>query len=217
MDQYIDTHVQDDIVGVQVLLSLAGWKHSRTALREELLDCHRERLSLIYKQILKIETSLRQDYMSALYELSLIPPALATFSSNGRSDNTRLRIDVGSSHRPNTQFDEKIMENVLFGFGEQAGGVLCTVEAGLTLIEEGPKQGGVEEKTGSSKQRVSPPRYSIPGTPEAISRASSMADDTSRMLVTKVLLKPKVLLESIDKYYDGQNSSPMYVTSWLPL
>lgn len=213
MDQYIESHVQDDILGVQIMLSIAGWPWSRSLLRDDLLKSYRERVSLIYRQILKIETSIRQDYMSAMYEMSVVPPAHDI--SNGRLDKSRLHIDVGPLRRAGSQFNVHTMENVLAGFGEQSGGVLCTVEVGLKLVEEESQQGGVLEKGRSThhKSRSSSSRHSIIGAPEAISRANSAGDDPSRKLVERVLLKPKVLLESIDKYYDGQAVASMYVNS----
>lgn len=86
-------------------------------------------------------------------------------------------------------YDPAEMDNVYSGYGEEKSRVLCTVEFGLAVVKKrnpnstlslsGGKDGAVEEERRRSR------------------RDEWMEEKRKELLETTMLLKPKVLLESV--------------------
>lgn len=113
-------------------------------------------------------------------------------------------------------FDEGKMENVYAGHGSETGGVLCTVEFGLICVrrvakEEGEGESGVNELNGhlasmslnGSDTQVNGHGHSHANhngmTNGHAKKSSTSGSGTQATLARNLLLKPKVLLRSVEE------------------
>jgi hypothetical protein len=162
------------INGILAILALAGCTDERGVHSEPLLARFGEKLSHIAEQTETLARVLREGVSSAWFEVVTERPAatpLATSKGHGR--------DIWPASQA---FDPKTMENMYAGYGSEECGVLCTVAFGLSVIRR-RKEGRV----GKDQQ----PSYLDMKGEEGTTR--SRAD----LLESTLLVKPKVLLESV--------------------
>ncbi|KAI0635572.1 hypothetical protein C8Q77DRAFT_578268 [Trametes polyzona] len=106
---------------------------------------------------------------------------------------------------PAAEFNWETMDNVYAGYGNERCRVLCTVELGLAFRRKLPQEEQREEdsvdgdgvplsRPTSSASQVVP---SVAGDGGRISRAPSGDPDSAARIERTLLLKPKVLLESV--------------------
>ncbi|KAI0760952.1 hypothetical protein BD413DRAFT_607303 [Trametes elegans] len=123
----------------------------------------------------------------------------------GQDEDEELKIE-----RQERWFDWEAMENVYAGYGNERCRVLCTVELGLAFKQRLPDEERKEESVDGDGMPTSPPRptssasKAVPGGPADGASANGDADAMSERqdeagarMQRKLLLKPKVLLESV--------------------
>jgi len=112
---------------------------------------------------------------SAWFEIAIESPSVTPVA---RSSKGRPR-DVWPSCRA---FDAAVMENMYAGYGNEACGVLCTIAFGLSVVKR-RKGGEVEEDR-------QPSFLNMKGGGDATRSRAELLEST-------LLVKPKVLLESV--------------------
>ena len=170
----------DHISGILAILALAGCADERGVQNEPLRARFGERLSHITERTETLARILREGVSSAWFSVvverpSVTPLARGKGPSRGQGSIRSMRSQA---------FDAATMENVYAGYGSEECGVLCTVAFGLSVVkrrEEG--EAGRDQQPGylDSKGEQGPTR--------------SKAD----VLETTLLVKPKVLLESVEE------------------
>ncbi|KAH9058417.1 hypothetical protein EDB87DRAFT_1626649 [Lactarius vividus] len=121
-----------------------------------------------HREPLPLARILREGVSSAWFEIVVESPSVAP---------------VGSRQGPCRAFDSAVMENMYAGYGNEACGVLCTVAFGLSVVKR-RKGGEVEEER--------QPSYLDMKGGEAVATRSR-----AELLESTLLVKPKVLLESV--------------------
>ncbi|KAF8486129.1 hypothetical protein DFH94DRAFT_170169 [Russula ochroleuca] len=168
------TRTGDHISGILAILSLAGCTDEHAVHIEPLHARFGEKLSRIAEQTEALARMLGEGVSSAWFEVvverpSVTPPA----RSKGRAPDVWLGGQA---------FDPATMENMYAGYGSEVCGVLCTVAFGLSVVKR--------RKEGEAG-REQPPSYL-----DMKSEAGTTRSKTD-LLESTLLLKPKVLLESV--------------------
>jgi len=134
-----------------------------------------EKLSHITERTDALARILREGVSSAWFEVVVERPSVTPLA---RSKGRGQVIWSGSR-----AFDPATMENMYAGYGSEECGVLCTVAFGLSVVKR--RKGG---EAGRDQQQ--PAHLDMKGEQGA---TRSKAD----LLETTLLVKPKVLLESV--------------------
>jgi hypothetical protein len=162
------------ISGIVAILSLAGCTDERGTHREPLRARFGEAVSHITERTEALARILREGVSSAWFEIAVESPSVTPIArSKGRPR------DVWPSCRA---FDSAVMENMYAGYGNEKCGVLCTVAFGLSVVKR-RKGGEVEEDR-------QPSYLDMKGGAAATRSRAELLDST-------LLVKPKVLLESV--------------------
>ena len=168
------TRTGSHINGILAILALAGCTDERGTHREPLRARFGEAVSHIAERTDALARILREGVSSAWFEISVESPSVTPVArGKGRSR------EVWPSCRA---FDPAVMENMYAGFGNEKCGVLCTVAFGLSVVKR-RQGGGVEEDQ----------------QPSYLDMKGGAAATRSRaeLLESTLLVKPKVLLESV--------------------
>jgi len=134
-----------------------------------------EAISHITERTEALARVLREGVSSAWFEVVFERPSV---TPRARSKASARDVWPGSQ-----AFDPATMENMYAGFGSEECGVLCTVAFGLSVVKRRKEEG----EAGKDRQ---PSYLDKKGEAEA---SRSKAD----MLEGTLLVKPKVLLESV--------------------
>ncbi|KAH9928255.1 uncharacterized protein B0H18DRAFT_906836 [Fomitopsis serialis] len=154
--------------GLLAVLALSGCTDSRGVHRDPLRSRFGAGLARICERAEHIAGAVREGVMSSVFEVSWV-----NAGNVGRRDER--------------WFDWATMENVYAGHGSERSKVLCTVEFGLACVRHGswPDGDGAASKTsGTTSGSVNGNGVAANGGAEGL-------------LARSVLLKPKVLLESV--------------------
>ncbi len=163
------------ISGILAILSLAGCTDERGTHREPLRARFGEAVSHIAERTEALARIFREGVSSAWFEIVVESPSVTPVA--------RGKGRVGGVWPSCRAFDPALMENMYAGYGNEACGVLCTVAFGLSVVKR-RKGGEVEEDR-------QPSFLDMKGG-EAIATRSR-----AELLESKLLVKPKVLLESV--------------------
>jgi len=162
------------INGILAILALAGCADERGVHSEPLRARFGEKLSHIAEQTELLARILREGVSSAWFEVLVERPAatpLATSKGHGR--------DIWPASQA---FDPTTMENMYAGYGSEKCGVLCTVALGLSVVKR--------RKEGEVGRDQEPSYLDMKGKQEATRSRTDLLEST-------LLVKPKVLLESV--------------------
>jgi hypothetical protein len=162
------------ISGILAILSLAGCTDERGVHNEPLRARFGEAISHIAERTEALARVLREGVSSAWFEVVVERPSVTP-----RARSKAGARDVWPSGQT---FDPATMENMYAGFGSEECGVLCTVAFGLSVVKR--------RKEGEAGRDRQPSYLDKKGEAEA---SRSKAD----MLESTLLVKPKVLLESV--------------------
>ena len=162
------------ISGILAILALAGCTDERGVHNEPLWARFGEKLSHISERTEALARILREGVSSAWFEVVVERPSIAPLArSEGRGQG------IWSSSQA---FDPATMENMYAGYGSEECGVLCTVAFGLSVMKR--------RKEGEAGRDQQLAYLDVKGEQGA---TRSKAD----LLETTLLVKPKVLLESV--------------------
>ncbi|KAH9838294.1 uncharacterized protein C8Q71DRAFT_521637 [Rhodofomes roseus] len=155
--------------GLLAILALSGCTDSRGVHRDPLRSRFGAALARISERAEIIARAVREGVMSNVFEVTWVNPG-----------------NVGRKDKDERWFDWAAMENVYAGHGSERSKVLCTVEFGLVCIRHGswPEANGGPKPNGSASTGVNGNGVAANGGPEG-------------PLTRSVLLKPRVLLESV--------------------
>ncbi|TFY64131.1 hypothetical protein EVJ58_g2830 [Rhodofomes roseus] len=155
--------------GLLAILALSGCTDSRGVHRDPLRSRFGAALARISERAEIIARAVREGVMSSVFEVTWVNPG-----------------NVGRKDKDERWFDWAAMENVYAGHGSERSKVLCTVEFGLVCIRHGswPEANGGPKPNGSASTGVNGNGVAANGGPEG-------------PLTRSVLLKPRVLLESV--------------------
>jgi hypothetical protein len=162
------------INGILAILALAGCTDERGVHSEPLRARFGEKLSHIAEQTEVLARILREGVSSAWFEVVVERPAatpLATSKGHGR--------DIWPASEA---FDPTTMENMYAGYGSEKCGVLCTVALGLSVVKR--------RKEGEVGRDQEPSYLDMKGKQDATRSRTDLLEST-------LLVKPKVLLESV--------------------
>ena len=162
------------INGILAILSLAGCTDERGTHREPLRARFGEAVSHIAERTEALARILREGVSSAWFEIVAESPSVTPVARRkGRAG------DVWPSCRA---FDSAVMENMYAGYGNEKCGVLCTVAFGLSVVKR--------RKGGEAEEDQQPSYLDMKGG--AVTTRSR-----AELLESTLLVKPKVLLESV--------------------
>jgi len=162
------------INGILAILALAGCTDERGTHREPLRARFGEAVSHIAERTEALALILREGVSSAWFQVVVESPSMTPVAhGKGRAG------DVWPSCRA---FDPAVMENMYAGYGSEQCGVLCTVAFGLFVVKR--------SKGGEADETRQPSYLDMKG--EADAKRSR-----AELLESKLLVKPKVLLESV--------------------
>jgi len=157
--------------GVRGILSLIGGDASAHKVDEEFGESTRR----IQEQALHIARVVKEGVMSGWFELVRVPGAVVPPAAEGSPLRHRRSSSGGKLGRVKAvRYDEEGMENVFRGFGREDGGVMCTVEFGLVCVTRRKEEVGDDAGVGG-------------------------AQEGWEVLERRMLMKPKVLLESVEE------------------
>ena len=162
------------ISGILAILALAGCTDERGVHTEPLRTRFGEKLSHITERTEALARILREGVSSAWFEVVVERPSVTPLArGKGRGQC------IWSSSQA---FDAATMENMYAGYGSEECGVLCTVAFGLSFVKR--------RKEGEAGRDQQSAYLDMKGEQGA---TRSKAD----VLETTLLVKPKVLLESV--------------------
>ena len=162
------------ISGILAILALAGCGDERGVHNEPLRARFGEKLSHIAERTEGLARILREGVSSAWFEVVVERPSVTPLArSKGRGQG------IWSSSQA---FNPTTMENMYAGYGSEECGVLCTVAFGLSVVKR--------RKEGEAGRAQQPVCLDMKGEQGA---TRSKGD----LLETTLLVKPKVLLESV--------------------
>ncbi|KAI0264443.1 hypothetical protein BC834DRAFT_844086 [Gloeopeniophorella convolvens] len=166
------------IRGILAILALAGCTDERGVHREPLRTRFGDAITHIAERAEGLARALREGVSSAWFEVVVESPAVAT--PVGRGKGRALWAGCQS-------FDPAVMENMYAGYGSEDCGVLCTVAVGLAMVRRRREE---DVLAGDWQSHLQPAHLDIKGE----AGAARGRDD---LLESTLLLKPKVLLESV--------------------
>ncbi|KAH9972836.1 hypothetical protein BGW80DRAFT_1252545 [Lactifluus volemus] len=159
--------------GILAILALAGCTDERGVHREPLRARFGDALSHIAERTEALARVLREGVSSAWFEVVVERPCTTPAAPRGKGSAQ----DVWPSCRT---FNPTVMENMYAGYGSEDCGVLCTVAFGLSVVKR-RKEGEDSEDS-----------HHLDMKGEA-----GAARSRAEVLETTLLVKPKVLLESV--------------------
>lgn len=162
------------ISGILAILCLAGCTDEHGVHSEPLRARFGEKLSHIADLTETLARMLREGVSSAWFEVAVERPSVTPPS---RSRGRAPAVWFGDQ-----AFDPATMENMYAGYGNEECGVLCTVAFGLSVVKR--------RKEGEDGREQRAPYLDMKGETGA---TRSKAD----LLESTLLVKPKVLLESV--------------------
>ncbi|KAH9960812.1 hypothetical protein BC827DRAFT_1155571 [Russula dissimulans] len=166
------TRTVGHLSGILAILSLGGCTDERGVHSEPLRARFGEAVSHITERTEALARTLREGVSSAWFEVVVERPSVTPSApSKGH--------DVWPGSQP---FDPCTMENMYAGYGSEECGVLCTVAIGLSMVKR--------RKEGEAGKDRQPSYLDMKGEAGA---AQTRAD----LLESTLLVKPKVLLESV--------------------
>jgi hypothetical protein len=168
------TRTAGHVSGILAILTLAGCTDERGVHREPLRARFGDSLSHIAERTEALARILRESVSSAWFEVVVERPSTAPASRSKGSAQ-----DIWPSCR---NFDPAVMENMYAGYGSEECGVLCTVAFGLYVVRR--------RKDGETGEDWQPSHLDMKGEAGA-------ARSRAEMLESTLLVKPKVLLESV--------------------
>ncbi|GJE99908.1 hypothetical protein PsYK624_161830 [Phanerochaete sordida] len=195
---FLAAYAEDNLRGILAILVLAGCSDYNGLHREPLRKRFGGALARIGERAHALATSMREGVMSAAFEVVLVPPSMA--SAGGAppaSKRGALFVDTtgGALFEPGAMDDAFAAEH---DPGEEHARVLCTVEIGLACVR---KIEGVEENGGSLSPASPAPQIARAPSNDlnVLSRVSSTSSsaDASKLLDRNLLVKPKVMLDSV--------------------
>ena len=161
------------VSGILAILTLAGCTDERGVHREPLRARFGDALSHIAERTEALARILREGVSSAWFEVAVERPSVSP-ASRGKG-----KADVWQSCRT---FDPTVMENMYAGYGSEECGVLCTVAFGLSMVKR--------RKEGEAGGDWQPSHLDMKDEAGA-------ARSRAEVLESTLLVKPKVLLESV--------------------
>lgn len=167
------TRTGGHISGLLAILALAGCTDDRGVHNEPLRARFGEKLSHIGERTDALARILREGVSSAWFDVVVERPSVTPVArSKGREGIW-----------PSSQaFDPTTMENMYAGYGSEECGVLCTVAFGLSVVKR--------RKEGEAGRGQQPAYLDMKGDQGA-------TRSKANLLETTLLVKPKVLLESV--------------------
>ncbi|KAI0925855.1 hypothetical protein AcW1_008174 [Taiwanofungus camphoratus] len=178
------TLTETNLRGLLAILALSGCTDSRGVHREPLRTRFGGALSRIGECAERIAGVIKEGVMSGVFEITWIGA-----KGSGASKKEKDRW-----------FDWATMENVYAGHGSERCKVLCTVEFGLVCVRRVGWTGGsidgvdAEEHPTSVELRA---KVNGHGAPSINGGSTVNGTRSEGMLTRNLLLKPKVLLESV--------------------
>lgn len=191
---FLNVYAEDSLRGILAILVLAGCSDYNGLHREPLRKRFGASISRICDRAFKLATAIREGVMSASFEVVIVQPSMS--SASGVAPATKkgtLFVDVNGG----TPFDDAAMEDAFAGsLPQEEGRVLCTVELGLACARK--IEGTDDSAAASPAPQVA--RAASSGS-NAISRADSTSsvDGAVKVLDRNLLVKPKVMLDSVTK------------------
>ncbi|CCL98779.1 uncharacterized protein FIBRA_00784 [Fibroporia radiculosa] len=173
---------ETNLRGLLAILALSGCTDSRGVHRDPLRTRYGGAIARIGERVERIVGVIKEGVMSGVFEVTWVA-GKGVASNASRKDKERDRW-----------FDWASMENIYAGHGSEQSKVLCTVELGLACVRRVGWAGGSAEQDQSADARGK-----VNGHGGAGLNGNGAANGASSegTLNRSVLLKPKVLLESI--------------------
>ncbi|EMD34021.1 hypothetical protein CERSUDRAFT_117535 [Gelatoporia subvermispora B] len=172
----LDTNIR----GLLAILALSGCTDSRGTHREPLRARFGAALVRIGQSAERIASAMKEGVMSTVFQVTWIPPR-----GTKRKEKEK---------EPERWFDWATMENIYAGHASERSRVLCTVELGLTCTRRtGPTAGDSD----STSQENGSLNGSVNGYGTNGSTGLNYERMSEPVLTRNLLLKPKVLLESV--------------------
>jgi hypothetical protein len=159
--------------GILGILALAGCTDERGVHREPLRARFGDALSHIAERTEALARILREGVSSAWFEVVVERPCTTPAAPRGKGSAQ----DVWPSCRT---FNPAVMENMYAGYGSEDCGVLCTVAFGLSVVKRRK-----EVENGEDSHHLD------------MKGETGAARSRAEVLETTLLVKPKVLLESV--------------------
>lgn len=188
---FLAAYTEDNLRGILAILVLAGCSDYNGLHREPLRKRFGAALTRIGERAHRLAIAMREGVMSAAFEVVVVPPSMASASGVApTSKRGALFVDTAGGGAP---FDEDTMDDAFAGSPtpDEQGRVLCTVEIGLACVRK-------IENADQPRSPASPPPQ---GPPTPISRTNSVSSnaDAPNVLDRNLLVKPKVMLDSVTK------------------
>jgi hypothetical protein len=162
------------ISGILAILSLAGCTDEHAVHSEPLRARFGEKLSHIAERTEALAHMLREGVSSAWFEVVVERPSVTPpVRSKGRAPDVWLGGQA---------FDPATMDNMYAGYGSEECGVLCTVAFGLSVVKR--------RKEGEAGREQRPSYLDMKSEAGATRSKPDLLEST-------LLVKPKVLLESV--------------------
>ncbi|KZT73034.1 hypothetical protein DAEQUDRAFT_762397 [Daedalea quercina L-15889] len=163
---------ETNLRGLLAILALSGCTDNRGVHRDPLRVRFGAALTRIGDRAEHIAAAVREGVLSSVFEVSWVNPG-----------------SIARKDKDERWFDWATMENVYAGHGSERSKVLCTVEFGLACIRHGawPDGDGLDARSktnGSASTGIN-------------GNGAAANGGTEGILSRSVLLKPKVLLESV--------------------
>jgi hypothetical protein len=174
-----------NVKGIRGILTLVGVDgSSATKVEEEFGDSAKR----IQEQAMNIARIVKEGVMSGWFELVRVPGVVVPPGPEGSPLKHRRSSSGGKLSRVKaTKYDDEAMENVFKGFGREEGGVMCTVEFGLVCVRKGKEEAPDSANPQSEEDSKRKPEGGCsPGA-------------AAQVLERRMLMKPKVLLESVEE------------------
>lgn len=171
------TLTESNIRGLLAILAISGCTDTRGLHREPLRMRCGPALARIADRAERLARATKEGVMSGIFEVTWI----------------RAKGAVGPPRRHDKDglFDWTLMENVYAGHGSEKGRVLCTVEFGLVCV----RRAANGRSNGVSEHDESEINGSTNG--HTTNGSGPVFTATDGTLSRNLLLKPKVLLESV--------------------
>lgn len=166
---------ENNLRGLLAILAISGCTDSRGVHRDPLRARFGGAIARIGERAERLAGVVKEGVMSGVFEITWVP---AKGVSTG----------AGWKEKEERWFDWASMENVYAGHGSERSKVLCTVEFGLACIQRGDQ--------GDAADHEDPARtngHTTPLTNGSVTNGTGPEGALTRSL----LLKPKVLLESV--------------------
>lgn len=181
-------------------MALAGCTNASGLHRASLQKQFGSVLARISEHAYKLSIAFREGIMSAAFEVVIIPPGGGSSSSTSSSKRGGLSVDIPSEVR----FDSGTMMDAFANPADPVdeaedggkGNVLCTVALGLACVRR-------VETANDGTERYITTEFDHGRSTNGIQRTNSSTSSIgipAKVLDRTILVKPKVLLDSVTQY-----------------